>query len=162
MPRKTSSRITIDQLAELLGLPSYDDVEEMNFEYIADASRGIVDENEAMEAEDAARQELFDSWRHGVLAAAEHFFSAHGLELAPIDSHTFEIVPITTWEDAAERIRETIEGVGTFYFGSLQEFLRSGPYTPREAVLTHLHWIKRYADVYGGPSADIIYRRAWL
>lgn len=45
------------------------------------------------------------------------------------------------WEDAADKIRETINGVGYFTFYSLREFLESGPYTARQAALSHLHCV---------------------
>jgi hypothetical protein len=68
--------------------------------------------------------------------------------------------PAETWRDAAQAIMETINGVGPFRFRSLGEFLKSGPYSPCEAVMEHLHWIKRYPDVYGSHSARSIVDRA--
>lgn len=75
--------------------------------------------------------------------------------------YDFKIVPSNSWDDAANKIRETINGVGTFHFNNLREFLSSGPYTARQAVLSHLGYIKRYPDVYGGSGARQLYDRAW-
>lgn len=65
-----------------------------------------------------------------------------------------KIEPTETWSDAARELMKTINGVGNFHFWSLHDFLDSGPYTPREAVMSHLHWIKRYPDVYGTQNAS--------
>jgi hypothetical protein len=62
------------------------------------------------------------------------------------------ISPRTSWNKSADKIRALINGVGMFYFASLGEFLRSGPYTAKEAVIGHIGLIKRYSDVYGETS----------
>ena len=60
-----------------------------------------------------------------------------------------------------EKIRETINGVGDFHFSSLREFLDSGPYTARQAVLGHLRSIRSYPAVYGGSGAHQMYEQHW-
>lgn len=161
----------IDQLAAMFGLPDFDSVEEMNLDYIADAGRGIEDDEEQMEAMTAARDELYRNWHQAVLSTAEQLFEEHSLELDPIryrrdlpdvPAYEFRIVPEESWSDAARKIMQTINGVGMFHFGSLKEFLDSGPYTPRQAVLSHLGYIRDYPKVYGTMmSAQQIYEGSW-
>lgn len=50
---------------------------------------------------------------------------------------------------------------GDFHFDSLREFLASGPYTARQAVLSHLGYLKRHPHVYGGPSPRQMYEQHW-
>src|SRR5574341_923277 len=159
---KSSDKLNIDQLAKLFRLPEFDDIQERNWEYVAEA--GEVAVREAVEAEDvtdrqaekireeaeqAAGDELFGNWYDAVERVATELFGEHGLYLTPVDKRTerayeFRITPQVSWADAANRIRETINGVGEFHFNSLREFLDSGPWTARQAVLEHLGWIRWY------------------
>lgn len=184
-----SSYRTIDEIAELLGLPSWESIDELNLDFYAEVAHGAVrfDEEHASnlderadaeerytEAEHAAQDEVYAQWYDAVEHAARVLFEAHGLSLEPAPyprpkaaredkrPYRLRIVPRTTWQDAAREIMTTIEGIGMFgYGGSLAEFLASGPYTARRAVLVHLHWIKRYPDVYGTTSAERLYEGAW-
>lgn len=168
-----TGKINVDQLAESLGLTAWDDLREMNVDYVASAGDGIEDEDERSEAEYRLEGELYNSWHDAVTSAAESLYGEHGLELAPIKfrrkvpegtrPYEFRIVPKISWPDAADKIRNTIEGDGIlgYYIDGLKGFLRSGPYTARSAVLAHLHWIKKYPAVYGTASADTLYQRHW-
>ena len=54
------------------------------------------------------------------------------------------------WKDSAKKIIETINGVGIFYYNSVEEFLRvTSSETYEDAVVSHIHWIEEYGDVYG-------------
>jgi hypothetical protein len=171
---KSTDRIDIDQLAKLFHLPAFDDVQERNWEYIANAGDDAIrasdydEENSEAEklredAEQAAGEELYSKWYDAVEHVADELFGEHGLDLKPVDkriklrAYTLRIVPHVSWNDAADRIRETINGVGEFYFEDLQEFLMSGPWTARQAVLAHLGYIRSYPAVYGGPGPNQIY-----
>ena len=156
---------TIDELAAMLKLPSWNDVDEMNQDYYWEAARGAEDQQETA---DVIRDDLFVSWYRAVEAATERLLEAHDLELSPaykkirgkpVGDHPFElrIHPVKSWNASADAIRETINGVGYFHFSSLREFLDSGPYTARQAVLEHLGYIKDYPAVYGSKSAQGIY-----
>ena len=104
---------------------------------------------------DNRRNELYSKYVAAVEKIAEALLNEHGLMLVKDEEkHTYKIMPRLNWKDAANKIRETINGVGYFYFDNVGEFLRSGPYTARQATLTHLHWIKRWYDVYGDGSAQ--------
>lgn len=110
-------------------------------------------EKYAAEAEQAEIDEVLKKYMNELESVFEQMCSDHGLEVTKHTSKKkgiyFTLTPKKSWRDAAECIRDTINGVGSFYFSSLKEFLASGPYTAREAVLTHLHWMKRRPDVYG-------------
>ena len=176
MAKKLSDKITIEDLAKMLGLPDWDRIDEMNQQYYFEASQGAPDEEAQLEAEREAQTEVFNTWYDAVENTATKLFGEHGLELQPSGKwhpstrtktraearpFTMKIVPSVSWEDAANRIRRTINGVGHFHFDSLREFLDSGPYTARQAVLSHLGYIKRYPDVYGSTSAQRMYESAW-
>lgn len=159
-----SARITIDELAKELGLPSWEDLDERNLDYYHSCvDPEERDEDERMRQADAARDELYERWYGAVYLAASALYSAHGLDLIDVRAHPsyeMRIVPEISWADAAAKLLETINGVGYFHFGSLGEFLRSGPYTARQAVLAHRAYIRRYPEVYGTSSARRAYELA--
>jgi hypothetical protein len=106
-----------------------------------------------------------------VVAVAESVFGEHKLELVEVKKSKgrgksrrewvegWRVVPRTTWEDAAREIIQTINGVGYFHFGSLKEACASGPYTTRQFVLAHTHWIPSWFEVYGeGKAANHVDR----
>lgn len=173
---------TVDALAEFLELPSWDEVDERNWELVADA--GAAAEAEADEDEDAdevrekaeqeAQGELYASWYDAVMAAAEYLFEKHSLELVPHYKETSKkfqgtqgrpydllVVPATTWSAAASALRQTVNGVGEFHFNTTAEFLASGPYTPRQAVFAHIGYVASYPEVYGDKSAQAVYEGAF-
>ena len=177
---KVSDKINMDGIAELFGLDTYEHLHEQNIDYFGDAgyearkyalSEGASEEeaDEAdMKAQEEADTEMFHQWHSAVMAAAESLFEKHGLTLEPrpvnkTDRYPYEykVVPEESWEKALVPIIETVNGVGMFHFSGVKEFLRSGPYTPREGVLTHMHWIKDYPAVYGDTSAQRIYERSF-
>lgn len=167
---------TMDDIAELFDLYTYDEIDEYNVDYIADVGMqayddAIDDDATDEEADDArneaemeASDEVFRFWHNGVMAAAEEAFDHVGLILDPVSDDDypweFKLKPETSWKNAADGILDLINGVGIFYFGSLNEFLDSGPYTPKEAVLEHIGYLPRYYEIYGG-SASMAYERAW-
>lgn len=166
MPEQRSDKITIAALAKLFGLPDWDKIDEMNQEFYWEQARGIPDEDERMAAEQSAQEEVFAKWYDAVESVADHMFDEHGLTLEPVrkkDRRSYElrVVPKYSWKDAADKIRETVNGVGDFHFRNLREFLDSGPYTARQAVLSHLGWIKHYPAIYGGRGAHQMYEAAW-
>lgn len=181
------SKINIDQIAESLGLPSWESINENNCDFLFDAgvaARGsflednpdaseMDQEQAAADGEYAAEAELFRSWHDAVMAVAESLYGEHGLELHPVKftrkvpegtrPYEYRVVPKVSWLDAADHIRNTIEGDGFlgYYINGLRGFLSSGPYTARSAVLAHLHWIKKYPEVYGSKAAQRLYENAW-
>ena len=166
-----SDKITIDQLAKLLGLPDWDSVDERNQHHYFETSRGAEDEDAQIEAEQKAQEEVYRQWYDAVERVAEKLFGEHDLEFLAMKHtrkvhqdyrpHVLKIIPSKSWDDAADKLRETINGVGDLHSGSLREFLDSGPYTARQAVLAHLGYIKRYPAVYGGLGPNQMYDQAW-
>ena len=74
------------------------------------------------------------------------------LNVTQQNPNRYKVTPKTDWKTSLKKIIETINGIGMFHFSSVKEFLDSGPYTPREGVLTHLHYLADYGSVYGEAS----------
>lgn len=177
---KNPAILDVDRLADLLGLSKWDDIYELNLDYIAEAGcdgraeatkEGASEDdadNAASEAEERAADEIYTNWNRGVMAAADTLFDRHGLELVPVVRkgetglpYRYRVKPKESWKDAAEHLRQTINGVGMFHYDSVKEFVHCASETVRGTVLTHLHWIKRHPHVYGDFSAERIYERVW-
>jgi len=166
---KNNDKINIDQLAKMFVLPDWDRIDERNQQHYWEMSRGAGDDEDAQqEAEQQAQDEVYGQWYDAVESAASKLFEEHGLELDPTGKqgtakrrYDFKITPSNSWNDAADKIRETINGVGDLHFNDLKEFLHAGPYSARQAVLSHLGYIKRYPAVYGGQGAHQMYEQAW-
>lgn len=175
----TSDKLTMEQIAKLLELPTPDEFSDGLMEYCETYSyvyREAIEEGASEEdaeervqkAQQEEQDEAYGRYRRAVEQVAEKLFREHGLEFTPVKVKgkvpqfpwEYRVYPIRTWQDAANNLRETINGVGMFYFGSLKEFLSSGPYTPRETTLQHLHWIKWHPKVYGDYDASYHYNRA--
>lgn len=108
------------------------------------------------EAETAARDEDYARWASAVEQVAERAFDEHRMRLEPLKrgaerpwSRRFRVRPIVSWTDAAEGILDTINGMGPFYFESVDEMAESIPCTVRRAVLCHLGWMASRPKVYG-------------
>lgn len=172
-----SDKKTIDELARMLELPEYDTVRDNNEEYLmnarsygereAEESGEDLSEDEIAEAgyaaENKAEAALWRSWKDAVESVAERLLDEHGLVLVESKRHagTYKISAERSWSDAAAKIMDTINGVGYFEFSSLRDFLESGPYTAREAVLVHLNSIRDRPRVYGTSTAERLYESAW-
>lgn len=170
----TQTRITdktdIEELAKLFGLPSWKSVDELNSDYYFESAAGAENETEHDRAFEDAQNEVYAKWYDAVEHVANSLLEKHGLELQPIrhprkrgDRRPFQmkIIPSRSWEDAADRIRETINGVGMFHFHNLREFLDSGPYTARQTVLTSIGQIRYYPEIYGTGSPMTMYQHYW-
>ena len=174
--RKAKDSIDIDELAKMFELPTSEDLYDHDsgdtYSYahkqaINDGESEEKAEKTAQKAEQEEQDEYFHKWYDAVEAVAEKLFGEHGLTLVgkavrgkkvkrPFE---FRIVPTKSWSDSAREIMKTINGVGMFEFNTLKDFLDSGPYSARDAVLKHLHWISRWPDVYGDSSAARMYER---
>lgn len=157
-------KIDIEQLCESVGVKTPCDyfdggevwINAYDAAYDYAKSLGLEGEAARERAEaDAEKEEsrIFDAYVGAVVQAAQKLYDAHGLMIVEGEKYTYTVKPKVSWKDAAAQVIETINGVGYFHFGSVGEFLRSGPYTPKQAVTSHLHWLKRYPDVYGGDCA---------
>ena len=152
----------------MFDLPDWERIDERNQQHYWEMSRSAEGEDAQMDAESEARDEVYGQWYDAVESAASKLFEEHGLELDPTGKqgtekrrYDFKIVPSNSWNDAANKLRETINGVGDLHFNDVKEFLHAGPYSARQAVLSHLGYIKRYPAVYGGQGAHQMYEQAW-
>jgi hypothetical protein len=176
-PKKpTSDRVDLNDLASSFKTQTIDDFGERvhssldvyGYAYKQALKEGLseADADEAAQKveQDEADEAVF-KYMDAVQAVAEKLYGEHGLMLDPVDRNSrhpfvFRVRPEVSWNDAANKIRQTINGVGMFHFHDLREFLSSGPYTAREAVLQHLHWIADHPRVYGnGTARSMIDRR---
>lgn len=168
---QAKGRITIDEMAALFNLETSDAFLERNEEYISDVGRGVTQEEEqetdtAEDARMAAMEKesgnLYDKWQEAVHRVAEDMADNHGLDFVPLrgSKTEFRWAPKTSWDDAAHEVLKTVNGVGYFYFSTLREAKDTGPYTSREFVLSHLHYLRKWPEVYGDGSIQRRYERA--
>lgn len=179
---KLKEKFNVNELAEFFDIPTWEDIDENFSDYSADndiwgyAHREALEEGKseeeaeeiALQAESDARDEYYTKWHDAMISAVEKTMAHIHMDLTPVkpkDSkpglrpYEYKVSPTKDWKDSADQIRDIINGVGMFGFDTLKEFLDSGPYTAREAVLSHLHYANSYADVYGDRSAKDIYHR---
>ena len=174
---KYDDRFDYDELANLFGLPDSEEIHEQTWECVADAQQDAYEqglttyEGEGEEgaeeaatelgerARDEAETEVYGGWRNAVEHVASTEFDEVGLQLQKAGDWDFKVVPEKNWRDAAAAMVDLINGIGPFYFSSLQEFFDSGPYTPKEAVLAHLGHVRRRAEVYGDIRPRALYDR---
>ncbi len=173
---KVSDKRNVDEIAEMLGISEWDEISELNQDYYWEATHDGREDGESEEDHEErhfkARQDVededFRNWHDSVMHAADRAFGDCGLELVPITKkahrgntrpYDYRIVPKKSWNDAAEQIMDVINGIGMFGFSSLKEFLSSGPYTAREAVLEHLGYVEDRHKVYGDISPKSMYER---
>lgn len=142
-----------DRMADLLGVQRIGDWD-MSVDWQFDYDPENPDEH------DTERDEAWQNYTNALESVFEELLEHHGLTLQKHKGEwLFRVVPKKDWKDAATEIAKTVNGVGFFYFRSIRDFLDSGPYTPRAAVLTHLHWVKHWPDVYEGTKASTMFDR---
>lgn len=164
-----SGDITFDQLCKMFKVSDLETLMD-NF-YRNDScysyyyKEAIDSDKTEEEAEEYARQqesneldEYLTKYQRAVMVAVDKLFEEHGLFLKPYKKEAgfkFHILPIKTWNDAAEKLRQTINGVGYYHFNNLKECKDVQPYsTLRQFVIDHIGWIKDYPEVYGDYSVQ--------
>ena len=116
-------------------------------------SRCDFDDEEEEEAEAWTR------YMRAVLTVAEKLLEEHDLELVVSrkggsEFGPFKVVPKTSWRKSLDHVRQTINGVGMFYYGSVSTMvLESSCDTYRSCTMAHLHWVKDWARVYEGTTS---------
>lgn len=167
--KRLSNVIAWDRLCQIFKLPTseeyMDEIDKWDFFYQAEG----VSEEEALAAEQEQRDEAYKRYEDAALWVFEDAFERHHLRLVPITKihggreyvAGYRIRPKEgkTWKDAAGALCTTINGVGYFYFGSVSELCRSGPWTVYETVLHHLGWIPDVYEVYEGSKAKGVWER---
>lgn len=163
--------ITIDRMANLISrkdkeVLSVDDYMERLHENCSSVYAEVMREclNEGMTEEEAEtrataaeekeNEHYARQYLNALESACEKMLEDHGLVMHELKTRpgVFKLRPVTTWKAAAARLVETINGVGMFYFGSVQEFADSMPDTVRGTVLQHLNWMCYRPEVYGDTS----------
>lgn len=165
--RALKSIITLDEVCRLFSVETIESFQDrligngdgVYHAVYTDAIREGLSEKDAEERASKAETDEIDerirNYRNAVVAVAEKLFGEHNLLLEEIPkTGTYRVIPKESWKDSARQIMETVNGVGMFYFSSVKEFCDSGPYTPRQATLTHLHHIRSWGEVYGGGKAS--------
>lgn len=164
---------TLDMLIRVMGLdlPTEEEVDEWNMdlycEVMSEAKRqaitdGYTDdeaENKAEEAEAEVMKEQYDNYNKSVRNTLNYLLNFHGLNFVENKTHMY-LIAEKSWKDVAEKVRETINGMGPFYYESVKEFKDVGPYKSYcDAVSSHLHWLKHYPEVYGCTGYRKIFER---
>jgi hypothetical protein len=156
MKTAVPNKLHVLDIAKMFGLPEADDFEDSNWMYLDQFGD---DEREE------AQQNLYNSWHDGVMYVAEKLFGEHGLILVPTGRgakkdrpYFYKVMPEKSWQHAAGKIVNTINGVGMFRFDSVRDFVYvTSSKNVREAVLSHLRSIRDWPDVYGGRSASLLF-----
>lgn len=155
--------VEFDRMLKLLDLPQFDDEfyrSDMSEAYHWAYKQAIEDElseseaeQKGLEAESDEQDEYFKIYMNALESVIESAFSNVGLVVEHRKKDgSWLLTPEKSWEDAARKIVEVINGVGYFHFNTLREFFDSGPYTAREAVENHVGYAKDYYEVYGDRS----------
>ena len=142
-----------------------DTLEDIRFRATVEALREDEDlsqedaEEIGMKAEEIASNGLFTEYINAATGAIENQLAEHfALDLTEVVkknrkkqplSYSYKITPLRTWRESLGLMLQTINGVGYERYSSVREFLDSGPYTEREAVLGHLGYLAQYGKVYG-------------
>lgn len=163
--KKISDIFDLDGLARAFGLKAdLADFMENNIDNIAQRGhyayenaieRGKTErqaENAMEKAEEEAHDEIGKAYIAAVFDTIEKEAEKFDLTVIQQKPNEYKVVPTTDWRTSLREIIRTINGVGMFQFDSIKEFLESGPYTLREGVLTHLHYLADYGRVYGESS----------
>jgi hypothetical protein len=174
MRKPASNKIDFDALCKMAKVKTLSDFEErisMNGSdtYLYVYRQAAEDGKSEREAEEAASlaesyevSDACQSYYDAVISVFDKVFEKHKLFLTPINSRKrpstmpfeFRVESMRTggWREALDCIRHTINGVGLFEFSNVEQLADSIPATYRSAVLSHLHWIVEYPNVYDGTS----------
>lgn len=120
---------------------------------------------------DQAESPYYRAWQRAVETVLDRYLEYHQLSarrvkilyVSPDDGKRFkidgyQIRPLTTWKKACESLVETINGVGYFWFDSVLEFKNHIPaISYKQSVLSHLHSITEWGEVYDGMSPQRLY-----
>jgi hypothetical protein len=168
MKPRVSNKLTIDYLCKLCQVDCIDKVQDDIAEFsetyggvaFAEAIKEGKSEEEAeayaLDCEAKEAGEYIDRYKDTVVSVSQELFDHHGLSLHPTKKSNgweFLVLPNVDWMDALRCIKHTMDGVGEWEFASTKELLQtSSCKNARECVLTHLHHMKRYYEVYGDRS----------
>ena len=162
----------ITDVAEALGMTTYEQLEELNLDYINAIGQAAYDaaikegaddveaDEDRLEAEEKEQNVLFLKYEGAVEEVARRLLRAHELDLTVLPRNKRGIRPLVSWDAATMKLMQTINGIG-FYTYNLEEFLDSGPYTARQAVESHWKVLRHAYKVYGDISPARGFERAF-
>lgn len=109
----------------------------------------------ASEAESEVLGSYYSQITNEVENYLEELFEEHGLDLRYSGNEQVEVI-CKDWDFAAAALVETINGVGDFEYEDVNEFIEvtSRDGSAKSSVLSHLHWIGYWQEVYGGGSSE--------
>lgn len=137
MSDSPSAIITLERLCRILGVEDPDDWLDKYYDF----------------ADDDERDDAYIRYSRAIEAVGERALEEHGMMLEPQNSgREFELKPAHDWRSAAQRVMETVNGKGPFYFPNVEEFAEINCGSLRDAAISHLGYVKHYPAVYGGPS----------
>jgi hypothetical protein len=185
--RKTNSKGEIkvfeDNLCSLLEIEKFEDLHERNCDWIFDSSHKALSyhikefrknnpnvSDDDVDAESEKYREDYEiqlgekmrkHYLNALEKAAEYLFANHGMEISRKKAKTgasyFIVKPKESWKDVCEKLVETINGVGYFYFDNAAALADSIPDTYKGTAISHFHWMNDYSRVYGCQSANSSY-----
>lgn len=164
-------QITLDRMAKILGVKTPEEYDEVLFENPSD-TYGVVyrealaddcseeeAEEKAQAAEQKEREEAYNKYVDALVSCFEQEAENLKLEVAPLKTKpgVYSLTPTEGWVASAVKVRSIVHGITGFWFTSFQEFLSSGPYTPRKAVAEHLGHLGSQWKLYGyaSPSSRV-------
>lgn len=141
-------------------------VERLDCSYTYDAARKEAlatgdDEDEAREKANEAECTEQGAYCEAYMRAAvqaitdqaeEHFdLYVESLPYSSKHGKRWLVKPFTSWKHTLNLILDTVNGVGCFYFPSLEALRTDGCDTDtyRTAVLNYMYYLARYGEVYG-------------
>lgn len=175
MAKEYKDTFTMAELAKVLGIKLIDPMDwgfDISGYYDYHIKQGLSEEEAQEKAEEEANEELdehFDNYCNAVEEVFETYFGYVNLDVIRTTAHgpdwgyseaLYKLQPQKDWKDSLKLIIEIINGVGYFHFNSVKELLDSGPYTPKEAVLSHIGYVSEYGDVYGEASPSRMLQRS--
>jgi len=170
---KPQDTFTVEDISSMFGVTHFNDFMDDAFtDVFCEARQAALRDNPNLHEDDAddaginaesdARIESYNKWERAFLSAVDSLMKDHGLVFHRLKSkgnrRKFKVKPIKSWADALEKIRETINGMGPFYFGSIKEVCDSIPCSVRQGVLHHIGWIADAPKVYGSSSVEYMMR----
>lgn len=106
------------------------------------------------------RDRYVGRYKNAIETVADNLLREHGLTLVPANKKHGDwekkIVPLVSWKESCIKVLATIEGVGYFdWNGNVKEFVQTESCRSyKDCVISHIHWIKYWSEVYGGNSVE--------
>lgn len=160
--------MTYEEIAKFLDVQGIEELNEQNWEYFSDIRNQVEKEaindgysqeeaeQKGYDAEEKVSERMYKGWKSSLEETMEYLLEHHNLSFEIIKKNKYETgikIISSDWQASARKILDTINGVGMFYADTLKEFYETTSVRSyKELVLSHLHWILSYPEVYGKMS----------